>query len=104
MARALQIDESQDGGRYVLTLSGRLDTNTAPQLEAVAKRINLANGAVDVVLDMKDCSFLSSAGLRVIVAMQKRASVGGSLRFRNVPPHVMEVLSATGFDKILAFE
>lgn len=104
MARALRIDESQEGGRYVLSLSGRLDTNTAPQLDVAANRISLEDGAADVVVDMNDCTFLSSAGLRVIVSMQKRASVGGSLRFRNVPSHVMEVLSATGIDQILTFE
>jgi anti-sigma B factor antagonist len=104
MARALQIGEFQDGGRYVLSVSGRLDTNTAPQLEAVANRINLENGAADIVVDMKDCSFLSSAGLRVIITMQKRSTMGGSLRFCNVTPQVMEVFSATGFDQILTFE
>ena len=53
---------------------------------------------------MAACDLVSSAGLRVIVAMQKRAATGGSLVFRNVVPEVMEVFQMTGFDKILTFE
>ena len=53
---------------------------------------------------MSKCEFVSSAGLRVIVAMQKRAATGGSLVFRSVVPDVMDVFTMTGFDNILTFE
>ncbi|MBO7673744.1 MAG: STAS domain-containing protein, partial [Atopobiaceae bacterium] len=89
MSRVLTIDVSQDGKKYVLTLTGRVDANTAPQLEAAASRIYSENSTADIVMDMKDCSFLSSAGLRVIISMQKHAVTGGSLLFRDVAPRVM---------------
>lgn len=87
----------------LITLTGRLDTNTSPQLEEVATDL-YAKGTTDIVVDMAACEFVSSAGLRVIVAMQKRAAAGGSLVFRNVVPEVMEVFEMTGFVNILTFE
>ena len=104
MARALEIVETQEDGACVLALVGRLDTNTSSQLDVVANRIYKANRAADIVMDMGECTYLSSAGLRVIIAMQKRTSTGGSLTFRNVGPNVMEVFDSTGFTSILVFE
>lgn len=104
MAQVLEITEAIDGQAHVLTLVGRLDTNTSPQLEAEANRIYQAEAAPDIVVEMGACEFVSSAGLRVIVAMQKHAAVGGSLKFRNVLPNVMDVFTMTGFDSILTIE
>lgn len=74
------------------------------QLDVVANRIFAANRAADIVVDMEKCAYVSSAGLRVIIAMQKRTSAGGSLRFCNVSAGVMDVFVSTGFDTILSFE
>ena len=99
----MEIIVKQEGKPFVFALVGRLDTNTSPQLDEFTA--NLADkGTNDLVVDMAQCSFVSSAGLRVIVAMQKRATVSGSLVFRNVQPEVMEVFTMTGFDKILTIE
>ncbi|RAP50907.1 MAG: hypothetical protein BZ138_06220 [Methanosphaera sp. rholeuAM270] len=88
---------------YEFALEGRLDTNTAPQLEDFVGDL-YAQAVSDIVVDMKKCDFVSSAGLRVIVAMQKRASSSnGSLVFRHVQDEVMDVFQMTGFDKILTF-
>ena len=84
-------------------LSGA-STRTRPPSSSVLPEDLHGRGIVDVVVDMADCEFVSSAGLRVIVAMQKRAVVGGSLAFRNVQPDVMDVFTMTGFDKILTIE
>ena len=81
----MEIVVMQEGTPYVFALQGRLDIQ-------------------DIVVDMAGCDFVSSAGLRVIVAMQKRAAVNGSLVFRNVQPDVNDVFEMTGFDKILTFE
>lgn len=99
----MEIKVIEEGKPYVFALEGRLDTNTSPQLEEFAG--GLYDKAVfDIIVDMAACDFVSSAGLRVIVAMQKRAATGGSLVFRNVQPEVMEVFQMTGFDKILTIE
>lgn len=99
----MEIKVIEEGKPYVFALEGRLDTNTSPQLEEFAS--GLYDKAVsDIVVDMSACDFVSSAGLRVIVAMQKRAATGGSLVFRGVQPEVMEVFQMTGFDKILTIE
>lgn len=93
----------EEGTPAVIALVGRLDTNTSPQLERFAADLS-SQGVNDLVVDMAECEFVSSAGLRVIVAMQKRAVVEGSLVFRNVQPEVADVFSMTGFDKILTIE
>lgn len=99
----MQIVLKEEGTPTVLALEGRLDTNTSPQLEEFAGEL-YGKGATDIVVEMDKCDFVSSAGLRVIVAMQKRAATGGSLVFRGVLPEVMDVFTMTGFDKILTFE
>ena len=99
----MEIKVIDEGTPYVFALEGRLDTNTSPQLEEFASGL-YDKGVSNIAVDMKSCDFVSSAGLRVIVAMQKRAAAGGSLVFRGVVPEVMEVFEMTGFDKILTFE
>lgn len=99
----MEIKVIEDGKPYVIALEGRLDTNTSPQLEEFANGL-YERGVSDIVIDMAACDFVSSAGLRVIVAMQKRATAGGSLAFRNVCAEVMDVFEMTGFTKILTFE
>ena len=99
----MEIKVIDEGKPYVIAIEGRLDTNTSPQLEEFAGGL-YEKGVSDIVVDMSACDFVSSAGLRVIVAMQKRAATGGSLVFKGVVPEVMEVFQMTGFDKILTFE
>lgn len=99
----MEIVEKDTGTPFVFAIQGRLDTNTAPQLEEYTNGL-ADKGVNDIVVDMADCEFISSAGLRVIVAMQKRAVTEGSLTFRNVVPDVMEVFTMTGFDKLLTIE
>ena len=99
----MEIKVIEEGKPYIIALVGRLDTNTAPQLEEFAGDL-YAKSVNDIAVDMASCDFVSSAGLRVIVAMQKHATAGGSLVFRNVVSDVMDVFKMTGFDKILTFE
>lgn len=99
----MQIVTIQEGTPFIFGIEGRLDTNTSPQLEEYAGEL-YAKGTTDIVVDMSKCEFVSSAGLRVIVAMQKRAAMGGSLVFRSVVTDVMDVFTMTGFDNILTFE
>ena len=99
----MEIKVIDEGKPYVIALHGRLDTNTSPQLEEFTAGL-YDKGVSDIAVDMAACDFVSSAGLRIIVAMQKRAAVGGNLVFRNVQAEVMEVFQMTGFDRILTFE
>lgn len=98
----MEITTLDDGRPYVFALEGRLDASTAPRLDLFAKNLH-SKGIDDLVVDMSGCDHVSSAGLRVIVAMQKRAMAGGSLVFRAVSPEVMEVFVASGFDRLLTF-
>lgn len=104
MTRALGIVETNEDGTYVLELVGRLDTNTSSQLDVVAKRIHMADAAANIVVDLGQCGYVSSAGLRAIMTMHKRSAKNGLLTFRNVHPDVMDVFVDTGFDRILNFE
>ena len=99
----MEINVTQEGSITIIALDGKLDATTSPQLEECSS--NLYNkGVHDIVVDMALCPFVSSAGLRVIVAMQKRAATRGSLSFRGVASEVMDVFQITGFDKILTIE
>lgn len=99
----MEIKIVEEGKPTVFELVGRLDTNTAPQLEEFATNL-FEQGKLDLVVDMSSCDFVSSAGLRVIVAMQKRVVNDGSLVFRGVQSDVMDVFEMTGFSRILTFE
>lgn len=99
----MELVVKSEGNPFEFGIEGRLDTMTAPQLEEFSSAL-YDNDVSNIVVDMEKCEFVSSAGLRVIVAMQKRATMDGSLVFRNVIPEVMDVFEMTGFDKLLTIE
>ena len=85
-----------------IEVAGRLDTTTAPMLD---KTVNEdIKDAKHLILDIKDVSYISSAGLRVLLSAQKKMMKIGSMKVRNVCPEVMEVLEMTGFADILVIE
>ena len=89
-----------DGNRLTVALDGRIDTLTAPQLESELKP--LLNGISELVLDFAQVAYISSAGLRVLLAAQKgMRAAGGSLTIVNAVPAVREVFDITGFSDIL---
>ena len=91
-----------DDGCLTLELEGRLDTTTAPELENVIKKG--LEGVDRLVLDMEGLAYLSSAGLRVILAAQKQMNRQGTMTVRNVCGTIMEVFEVTGFTDILTIE
>lgn len=99
----MKIVVREEGTPTTIAVVGRLDATTSPQLEKFATDL-YDRGINELVVDLADCSFVSSAGLRVIVAMQKRAVVSGSLTFCNVQPGVMDVFTMTGFTNILTIK
>ena len=85
-----------------LHIAGRIDTITAPELEK--KIAALSPEVTDLILDMKEVVYISSAGLRVLLSAQKKMSRGGSMKLSGVCSAVMEVLEMTGFADILVIE
>jgi anti-sigma B factor antagonist len=85
-----------------IALIGSLDTNTAPQLEEVLN--DSLDNITELILDFKETDYLSSAGLRVILAAQKKMAKQGSLVLINVPETIMDVFEITGFTDILTFQ
>ena len=98
----MKITKSKENSALTLALNGRLDTNTAPELETELKAS--LNGIETLVIDMEEPAYLSSAGLRVILAAQKQMNKQGRMIIRKVNDMVMEVFEVTGFTDILTIE
>ena len=96
------IEKNLNGTELTVTISGRLDTTTAPQLEAEFKQ-NI-NGVEKLVLDFASLEYLSSAGLRVLLAAQKVMNKQGEMVIRNVNETINEIFEVTGFIDILTIE
>ena len=95
----IKIEKSEN--YTVLNLIGRLDTNTAGILENKLTEL-FDNNEKFIILNFKDLDYLSSAGLRVLLAAQKRTnSINGDMIVKNVNNDVMAVFSITGFTEIL---
>ncbi len=98
----MDIMENLNGNQLCISLEGRLDTTTAPQLEKVlADRLE---GLTELVFDMSALDYLSSAGLRVLLGAQKRMNKQGSMKVVNVNETIMEIFEVTGFADILTIE
>ena len=96
----LNITKTVNGENLIVNISGRLDTTTAPQLEEfIAENISKIS---TLTLDCAGLEYVSSAGLRVLLAMQKRMK--GGMKLKNVCELVMEVFEMTGFVDILVIE
>lgn len=98
----MRIENTINGNEMELVLSGRLDTITAPQLEAELKK-NI-DGIASLLLDFSDLEYLSSAGLRVLLAAQKIMNKQGSMVIKNVNDTIMEIFEMTGFADILTIK
>ena len=95
---AMTITKTAENGTLRIALEGRLDTNTA-QLEAELK--TSLSGITELELDFSGLEYISSAGLRVLLAAQKTMSRQGKMTIRNVNETIMEVFEITGFVEIL---
>ena len=95
----MTINKKLEGAKLTVALEGRLDTTTAPALDA---ELNSSLGAVkELILDLKDLAYLSSAGLRTILSAQKKMNRQGKMEVHNVCETIMEVFELTGFVDIL---
>ncbi|MBR0464456.1 MAG: STAS domain-containing protein [Clostridia bacterium] len=98
----LNINTSANGSELTVTLEGRLDTTTAPSLET--KLTQSLGGVSSLVFDMAALSYISSAGLRVLLSAQKTMNKQGDMVLRNVSDDVKEIFEVTGFTDILTIE
>lgn len=99
----MDINTQLEGKTLTISLGGRLDTTTAPDLEMAIQPIR--NGEVEeLIIDMNNLEYVSSAGLRVLLSAQKNMNRYGSMVIRNVCPEVMEVFEITGFLDIFTIE
>lgn len=95
----IEIKKNQE---TIIEISGRLDTITAPALDKTIKEE--IGDSENLVLDLKGLEYISSAGLRVLLAAQKKMQKVGSMKVINVCEDVMEVFEMTGFADILSIE
>lgn len=95
----MTINEKREDGKLTLELEGRLDTLTAPELERVIDTI--LEEVTELVMDFRELNYISSAGLRVILAAEKKMRIQGKMTICNVEPHIMEVFTMTGFSDII---
>ena len=98
----MTIEKNLNGTELTVVITGRLDTTTAPQLEAEFKQ-NLG-GVEKLVLDFATLEYLSSAGLRVLLAAQKVMNKQGEMVIKNVNETINEIFEVTGFIDILTIE
>lgn len=98
----MTITKSKENTTLTITLEGRLDTTTAPDLEAALNES--LNGVESLTMDLAGLAYLSSAGLRVLLSAQKKMNKQGKMVVRNVNETVLEVFEVTGFTDILTIE
>ena len=98
----MKINKKQDGSALVIALEGRLDTTTAPELEAELK--TCLDGITDLTLDLTNLDYISSAGLRVLLSAHKTMMKQGQMKVTNASEIVKEVFDVTGFCDILNIE
>ena len=98
----MTIERNVNGAVVTLKIVGRLDTSTAPALEAAVD--SCATDIKELILDCSALEYVSSAGLRVILKAQKRMNVQGGMKLIGVNETIMEVFDITGFADILTIE
>ena len=98
----MKINKTQNAGTMNIAVEGRLDTTTAPELEAELKAS--LDGVTELVFDMEKLDYISSAGLRVLLSSHKVMMKQGGMKLIHVNDTVMEILEVTGFSDILTVE
>ncbi len=102
MEKKMQIEKKVNGQNLEIVLTGRLDTITAPELDEALK--NSLDGIKELVLNFEGIDYVSSAGLRVILAAQKLMNSKGEMKVIHVNDNIMEIFDMTGFADILTIE
>ena len=98
----MNLERKKDGNALTLALEGRLDTMTAPQLDAVLKEA--LPGVEALTFDLEKLEYISSAGLRVLLSAQKTMNKQGTMKVIHANEMIMEIFEVTGFADILNIE
>lgn len=98
----MKITQNKEAQKLTIAVEGRLDTSTAPEFERMMA--DFVNDTKEIVFDMANLEYVSSAGLRVILKLHKIMSNQDGLKLIGVNDSVMEVFEITGFSDILNIE
>jgi anti-sigma B factor antagonist len=98
----MQINKTLNGDALTIAITGRIDTLTAPQLDAEIQ--SKLDGIKSLVIDLKNVEYISSAGLRIFLAAQKIMNKQGSMVVKNASSAIKEIFEVTGFCDILTIE
>ena len=94
----MKIDIEKENKTITIILNGKLDTNTSPLLETKFSELEDYD---KIIVDLKAVDYISSAGLRVLLSMQKEMNKKGEMTIKNVCSNVMDIFEVTGFSEIL---
>lgn len=98
----MTINKKLDGTKLYCEVNGRIDTVTVTEAESIIKQS--IDGITELVLDFKNLDYISSAGLRLLLSLQKTMNKQGSMTIKNVNETVQEIFEVTGFSEILNIE
>ena len=98
----MTIQQIKNENALTIALEGRLDTMTAPELETTLK--TALEGVEELTFDFEKLDYISSAGLRVLLAAQKTMNRQGSMKVKNANEIILEIFEVTGFSDILTIE
>ena len=98
----MKIDRNKNGSALTIALEGRMDANSAPQVEEMLKEEMAA--ITDLTIDLEKLAYISSAGLRVLLSAQKAMNRKGRMTIRNVSADIMEIFDMVGFTDLLNIE
>ena len=98
----MTIKKTAEGNALTIALEGRLDTVTSPELEK--ELMDALEGVEELTFDFEKLSYISSAGLRVLLSSQKIMNQKGSMKVVHVNENIMEIFEATGFSEVLTIE
>ena len=98
----MTINKTKENDCLKIALEGRLDTLTAPKLDAEIQ--GALDGITSLVFDFEKLAYISSAGLRILLSAQKVMNKQGTMIIRNAGPEIREIFDVTGFSDILTLE
>ena len=98
----MRVEKSADGTAMTVTLTGDVDSLNVNEIEE--ELLKEVEGVTDLTFDMKELEYISSAGLRVLLQMQKLMKTKGSMVIKNTNEEVMGIFKVTGFVRLLNFE
>ena len=98
----MKIQKERNDGCLIYKLEGRLDTNTSPELESDLRES--IDDVTELIFDFEKLDYISSAGLRVLLAAQKIMNKQGSMKVISVNDQILEIFDVTGFSDILTIE